>query len=92
MFEGTLDNVVGILYAKDLLAFLETPIPMPSVGQGAPANRIDIRKIMRPPLFVPRTGLRHGIRFLAGVWISAGAHGGGAGWMWVHAGLVTTGG
>src|SRR6202012_1917385 len=25
VFEGTLDNVVGILYAKDLLAFLESP-------------------------------------------------------------------
>ena len=55
VFEGTLDNVVGILYAKDLLAFLESPAPMPAVGQAAPANRIDIRKIMRPPLFVPRT-------------------------------------
>ncbi len=55
VFEGTLDNVVGILYAKDLLAFLESPGPMPSIGQPAPANRIDIRKIMRPPLFVPRT-------------------------------------
>ncbi|MGN6368000.1 MAG: hemolysin family protein [Phycisphaerae bacterium] len=57
LFEGTLDNVVGILYAKDLLAFLEALPPPGASGAGevAAASRIDVRKVMRPPLFVPRT-------------------------------------
>ncbi len=62
VYEGTLDNVVGILYAKDLLPFVGG-----FRGDGNPgrdgagvlmpvaADRIDLRKIMRPPLFVPRT-------------------------------------
>ncbi len=53
VFEGTLDNVVGILYAKDLLAFLDTA----NVGSAVhpPKVQIELRKLMRPPLFVPRT-------------------------------------
>jgi CBS domain containing-hemolysin-like protein len=53
VFEGTLDNVVGILYAKDLLLFLDTA----NVGSAAspPKVNIELRKIMRKPLFVPRT-------------------------------------
>ncbi len=45
VYENTLDNVVGILYAKDLLSFL-------GAGTNAP---MELRKLMRPPLFVPRT-------------------------------------
>jgi CBS domain containing-hemolysin-like protein len=57
VFEGTLDNIVGILYAKDLLKFLDTA----NVGAEAepPKVKIEVRKIMRPPLFVPPTKPLH---------------------------------
>ncbi len=47
VYERTLDHVVGILYARDLLRY---------VGQ-APASpeQFDLRKIVRPALFVPET-------------------------------------
>jgi CBS domain containing-hemolysin-like protein len=45
--DGNLDNIVGILYAKDLLQFLGT--------SAADAGTLDIRKLMRPPLFVPHS-------------------------------------
>lgn len=51
VFEGSLDNVVGILYAKDLLRYLGDGSP----GQPALPDTLDLRKIMRVPLFVPRT-------------------------------------
>ncbi|MCF8264922.1 MAG: hemolysin family protein [Melioribacteraceae bacterium] len=46
LFESNLDNIIGILFAKDLLPFLsnqksETPL--------------DLRKIARPAIFVPET-------------------------------------
>lgn len=50
VFEGTLDNVVGILYAKDLLQFLNI-----AGGSADDDERMELRKIMRPPYFVPRT-------------------------------------
>lgn len=54
VFDGTLDNVIGILYAKDLLSFLDTRGS--GVGGEVPAEtRIDLRRMMRPPLFVPPT-------------------------------------
>lgn len=54
VFDGTLDNVIGILYAKDLLSFLDTKGS--GVGGEVPAeSRINLRRIMRPPLFVPPT-------------------------------------
>ena len=46
IFETSLDNIVGILYAKDLLNLL-APTTTPDAH--------DLRKIMRPPYFVPRT-------------------------------------
>jgi len=52
VYEGTLDNIVGVLFAKDLLAFIGNPV---GVGTGSPSSGIDVRRIMRPPLFVPRT-------------------------------------
>jgi putative hemolysin len=67
VFEGTLDNIVGILYAKDLLNLLnrtrsvsEGGSTAPSVASLPPASdtpvpSLDLRKLMRPPLFVPRT-------------------------------------
>ncbi len=42
VYQDTLDNVVGVLYAKDLLA-LENE------------EKFDLRKLMREPLFVPET-------------------------------------
>lgn len=44
VYEGTVDNVTGILYAKDLLKYW---------GEGAP--EIDISKVARQPFFVPET-------------------------------------
>jgi len=47
VYEENLDNIVGILYAKDLLPYL-----MP--GAAAPAS-IDIRMLARPATYVPET-------------------------------------
>ena len=44
MHEGTLDKVIGILYARDLLEYL-----------GQPADAFDLRSAIRPALFVPET-------------------------------------
>ena len=46
VFEGSIDNIVGILYAKDLLPFL--------VGVDRPPT---IRGLVRAPLFVPESML-----------------------------------
>ena len=45
LYEENLDNIVGILYAKDLLPYL-----MPGA---APALQIDIRALARPAAYVP---------------------------------------
>ncbi len=42
VYEGDIDNIIGILYAKDLLA-IEEP------------DRADLRSVMRKPFFVPET-------------------------------------
>ncbi|MGZ8563153.1 MAG: hemolysin family protein, partial [Candidatus Limnocylindria bacterium] len=47
VYEENLDNIVGILYAKDLLPYL-----MPGA---APATQIDIRALARPATYVPET-------------------------------------
>ncbi|HEY8819993.1 MAG TPA: hemolysin family protein [Dehalococcoidia bacterium] len=44
LYEGNIDNIVGVVYAKDVLA---------RFAQGA--GDVDIRTIARPPLFVPET-------------------------------------
>lgn len=44
VYEGTIDNIIGILYAKDLLKFW-----------GASNSRVDIGKISRPPFYIPET-------------------------------------
>lgn len=44
VFENSTDNIVGLIYAKDLLKFM-----------GNCDNRIEIRSIMRPPFFIPET-------------------------------------
>jgi putative hemolysin len=45
VFKDDLDDIVGIIYAKDLLKF---------VGSGS-CDNFDPKDIMRPPLFVPET-------------------------------------
>ncbi|MGH2427865.1 MAG: hemolysin family protein [Candidatus Limnocylindria bacterium] len=47
VFEESLDNVVGILYAKDLLPYLK--------GNGRGNGPIDIRGLARPPVYVPES-------------------------------------
>ncbi|MDA1002025.1 MAG: hemolysin family protein [Chloroflexi bacterium] len=44
LYEESLDRIVGVIYAKDLLAFLRTGDVRPS-----------LREIARPPYFVPET-------------------------------------
>jgi CBS domain containing-hemolysin-like protein len=44
VYEGTIDNIIGLIYAKDLLRYW---------GQ-ADAD-IQLRKLIRPPFFVPET-------------------------------------
>jgi len=44
VYEGTLDQIVGILYARDLLRFI-----------GQPPEQFDMRAAMRPPLYAPET-------------------------------------
>jgi putative hemolysin len=47
VFEDNLDNIVGILYAKDLLPYLKAS----AGGNG----QINIREIVRPPVYVPES-------------------------------------
>jgi putative hemolysin len=44
VYEGTLDHVVGILYARDLIKQI-----------GLPVDAFSMRSFMRPPIFVPET-------------------------------------
>ncbi len=45
VYEGTIDEIVGILYAKDLLPFLK----------GSLEQRPTVRSILRTPVFVPES-------------------------------------
>jgi CBS domain containing-hemolysin-like protein len=47
VFEESLDNIVGILYAKDLLPYLK--------GDGLANGTIDIRALVRLPVYVPES-------------------------------------
>ncbi|MGQ0608188.1 MAG: hemolysin family protein [Chloroflexota bacterium] len=47
VFDESLDNIVGILYAKDLLPYLK--------GNGVANGQIDIRTLVRPPVYVPES-------------------------------------
>lgn len=44
LYDDSIDKIVGVLYAKDLLAYLQTGASMPS-----------LRNVARPPYFVPET-------------------------------------
>jgi CBS domain containing-hemolysin-like protein len=46
MFDKTRDDIVGILYSKDLL---------PELATGDPNSRTPMRELVRKPLFVPET-------------------------------------
>ncbi len=43
-YEGSLDQIVGILYARDLLRYI-----------GAAAEQFDLKSVLRPAFFVPET-------------------------------------
>jgi len=47
VYQESLDNIIGILYAKDLLPYLKR--------NGGREPEIDIRKLVRPPVYVPET-------------------------------------
>jgi putative hemolysin len=47
VFEESLDNIVGILYAKDLLPYLKQ--------NGRPEGPIDVRSLVRTPVYVPES-------------------------------------
>jgi CBS domain containing-hemolysin-like protein len=47
VYAESLDNIIGILYAKDLLPYLKL--------DGKTEPEIDIRKLVRPPVYVPET-------------------------------------
>jgi putative hemolysin len=51
VFDGTIDNIVGVLLTKDLLPFVWD---RGMDGSGAPAA-FDVRSLMREPYFVPDT-------------------------------------
>jgi len=44
VFEGTIDNIIGLIYAKDLLRYW-----------GAKDADVELKKLIRPPYFVPET-------------------------------------
>lgn len=44
VYEGTIDNIIGVLYAKDLLKCW-----------GATGSSLDLRSISRPPFYIPET-------------------------------------
>ncbi|MEJ5330663.1 MAG: hemolysin family protein [Desulfobaccales bacterium] len=44
VFEGSIDHVIGILLAKDLLVFWQTP-----------PEAFDLAKVLRPPYFIPES-------------------------------------
>lgn len=44
VYEGTIDNIIGLIYAKDLLKYW-----------GQPDSSIELRKLIRLPYFVPET-------------------------------------
>jgi CBS domain containing-hemolysin-like protein len=44
VYDGTLDHIAGVLYARDLVRYV-----------GVPAERLDLRAALRPPLYVPET-------------------------------------
>ena len=50
VFEDSLDNIIGVLYAKDLLPYLKR-----NGRNGNGTDGIDIRSLVRSPVYVPET-------------------------------------
>jgi putative hemolysin len=50
LYEDGLDNIVGVLYAKDLLPYLKG-----NVRNGKSPADIDLRSLARPPVYVPES-------------------------------------
>ena len=50
VYEETIDKVLGILYAKDVLRYL-----VREAGNEAPCTKLDLRKIIRRAFFVPES-------------------------------------
>jgi len=46
VFEGTIDSIIGVIYAKDLLRYW-----------GRPLEQVPLRKLLRKPYFIPETKL-----------------------------------
>ncbi len=46
VYDANRDDIIGVLYSKDLL---------PELATGDPASRTPIRELLRPPVFVPET-------------------------------------
>jgi len=46
VYEGTVDSIVGVIYAKDLLRYW-----------GRPLEQVALRKLMRKPYYIPETKL-----------------------------------
>lgn len=44
VYEGTVDNIIGLVYAKDLLKYWGTDL-----------SSVDLKKIVRAPYFIPET-------------------------------------
>ena len=73
VYEGSLDNIIGLLYTKDLLWAIGQSLANPPAGDvsadhphvqpdgsdapfaSAPPGHVDIRQVMRSPLFVPES-------------------------------------
>ena len=53
VYDDNLDNIVGILYAKDLLPYLKRAPGAARGGNGTDA--IDLRSIVRAPVYVPES-------------------------------------
>ncbi|MCG3180743.1 MAG: hypothetical protein BIFFINMI_03106 [Phycisphaerae bacterium] len=55
VYEDSLDNIVGVLYAKDLLLRLGGAQVQAAQSPGAAADPLDLRSVMREPVFIPET-------------------------------------
>lgn len=53
VFEGRVDNVIGILYAKDLLSVWREAVSQDNISKDVNGGRDDVRSLLRSPYFVP---------------------------------------
>lgn len=56
LYEGTIDNIIGVVHLKDLLCLsLEGRSPEPNDSTDAPSAQYGVRQLMRVPPYVPET-------------------------------------